>query len=168
MARERRPPLDLEPLQPPPPGTRAADWPVPSPAVRAALARLLDCYIAPGDEPGRLAREWPRMLVEVAETIEAALRYVRAAQPDLDDPAAEARAVALAIADRIGGEKRYWPRTDAAQALLWDIEVYRAFDGRNARELAAKYQKHGRGSVASVYRAVQRVRNLRRRRPPAR
>lgn len=166
MARRRHdprfgpPPLALTP--PPSPAADGAHWPPPDPALRGRSRKLIG-QVSPEVDATLLIQDWPEQLVRLTELTEAALRHHMAEHPEQCDPATLARVVTVAQADYFGGTRMWWPRTVRVRQLLRDLQIYRAFDGRNQGALARKF----RLSTSAVTRAIKRQIELRRRRAAA-
>lgn len=103
---------------------------------------------------------WGSMLLEIVDVLEAHFRR-RKMPPDA--AAAEARAVVMTLATHWGGRMLYLPKGDRLRVALKHQEIWRRFDGRNARALAEEFQM----SIVAVYRVIdaQRRRAQRDRQP---
>lgn len=145
-------PFVLQPLVPPPP-RRAASGQLRLPLpLRRVIGRL-----AAADIEHDWVYRGPATIYDMIEIAEAALREV-------SDPAAvlHARAAVVAIAAYIGGQKVRFPTPAAVQRLLRDRDLWRAFDGRNTRELADRYGLTER-QVFNILRGQRRLEQARRR-----
>jgi Mor family transcriptional regulator len=114
---------------------------------------LVRC-VAKGRDAADLVNAWPAQLIALVEIAEAAIR----ACPQGADAQTLARAIVAAQAAAIGGGRIYFPTADRVKRLLRDARIWREFDGRNIKPLAAKY----RLDEYTIYRILKRQRDLRR------
>lgn len=119
----------------------------------AAQEAELEAMIA-GVHEGDAALRWPPMLAELVDVMRA--HFARRGTAE-DAALREAQAVVVALAHYFGGQQVYIPRGDTLKAALRDAEIWHAFDGRNAADLARRYDM----SVITVYKIIARERALR-------
>lgn len=113
------------------------------------LDELLDC-------PPEILAQWPMMLAQMVEVVEATLRREPKTGKD-PDPAVQARAVVAAIAFAFGGGRFKIPGAAGIERALLHMRIYREWDGRNIGALCRQH----RLDRATVYRIIQSQRRLR-------
>jgi len=159
--RKRSPPAPVFALAPgPTPVQRpAAAWPAdrPPPGLRAPTRRLVG-RIACTNPDADLIHQWPGTLITMVEVVTATLRQVQGAAP-----APAAQAIVAALAAYIGGDKVCFPGPATVQRVLRDHQIYSAFNGRNTKDLAARFGLPVR-TVQYILTAQRRLEQARRRR----
>lgn len=81
-------------------------------------------------------KQWAPLLADMVRVIEQDKLRRGAATTEAF---ADARAAVLSIAEYFGGRMTYLPKGERLLTALRDAEIWRKFNGRNIRELAAEY-----------------------------
>jgi len=97
-------------------------------------------------------RQTPPLLGEIAD--HAALALVEALGLSERDADYAGYLVARRLAETLGGATLYMPKADALERHDRDVEIWRAFSGRNHVELA---RQHGVTTI-HIYRIIRQMR----------
>ncbi|MEP7041873.1 MAG: Mor transcription activator family protein [Dokdonella sp.] len=100
-------------------------------------------------------KQWAPLLVDMLRVVES---QKRREGMQADAAAADARTTVLALAEYFGGRQIYLPKGEKLRAALMHAEIYKRFNGRNTRDLAAEY----RISEIHCYAVIKRQRELHR------